>query len=120
MAILLWPKHEIKDLEIKIEKLMSDENKVFFIANKMSESTGFAFCGLRTDYVEGTNSSPVGYLEGVYVKSKCRRKGIAKKLVKSCEEWIKSKGCSEFASDCEIQNENSFQFHLKLGFKEMN
>ena len=33
---------------------------------------GFAQCTLRNDYVEGSSSSPVGYLEGIYVKDEYR------------------------------------------------
>ena len=30
------------------------------------------------------------------------------------------KHCTEFASDCEINNEISLQFHLSMGFEEAN
>ena len=30
------------------------------------------------------------------------------------------KGCREFASDCELDNEVSLKFHLKVGFAEAN
>ena len=30
------------------------------------------------------------------------------------------KGCSEFASDCEISNEASYKFHVLLGFNGKN
>ena len=76
--------------------------------------------GVRVDYVEGTKSSPVGYLEGIYIQEKYRLKGYARELVKACEEWAKNKGCSEFASDCELTNKESYSFHKKVGFKEAN
>lgn len=53
---------------------------------------------MRHDYVEGTDSSPVGYLEGIFVKEEFRNKNYAKNLLKKCEKWAKEKGCSEFAS----------------------
>ena len=46
--------------------------------------------------------------------------GLAKELLKACETWSKEQGCSEFASDCELENENSLKFHLKMGFEEVN
>lgn len=70
--------------------------------------------------MEGTDSSPVGYLEGVFVKDGCRKKGIGKQLINQCEEWAKNKGYQEFASDCELNNEESLKFHLKVGFEEAN
>ena len=32
----------------------------------------------------------------------------------------KTKGCTEFASDCELSNVQSVQFHLNVGFEEAN
>ena len=34
--------------------------------------------------------------------------------------WAKDKGCTEFASDCELTNEDSIRFHTALGFEEAN
>ena len=81
---------------------------------------GFAQCGLRHDYVEGTDSSPVGYLEGIFVKEEYRKQGYAKELMSACEQWAKKQGCVEFASDCELSNTDSFAFHMSMGFEEAN
>ena len=75
---------------------------------------------LLNDYVEGTDFSPVGYLEGIYVAEAYRKHGIAGKLLDACETWAKSKGCTEFASDCELDNVQSLRFHLHTGFEEAN
>jgi aminoglycoside 6'-N-acetyltransferase I len=77
-------------------------------------------CQLRHDYVEGTKTSPVGYLEGIYVREEYRRSGVAKELLECCEQWAKEKGCTEFASDCELTNEKSIAFHSAAGFSEAN
>ena len=81
---------------------------------------GFAQCQLRHDYVEGTETSPVGYLEGIYVREGARRHGIARQLISACESWAKAQGCTEFASDCELDNMDSQQFHRAVGFEEAN
>lgn len=39
---------------------------------------------------------------------------------KDCETWAKDNGCVEFGSDCELDNIESFNFHLKVGFTEVN
>ena len=91
-----------------------------FIAEEGGQIIGFAQCGLRNDYVEGTDTSPVGYLEGIFVDEACRRRGYAARLLSACENWAKEKGCREFASDCELTNTGSLQFHLSLGFQEAN
>ncbi|MCM1544205.1 MAG: GNAT family N-acetyltransferase, partial [Ruminococcus sp.] len=63
---------------------------------------------------------PVGYLEGVFIQKEFRHKGFAKELLLECEKWAKEKGCTEFASDCELSNEDSLVFHLHAGFEEVN
>lgn len=93
---------------------------MFFLAFADGEAIGFAQCQLRHDYVEGTETSPVGYLEGIFVKEEFRKQGLAKKLLKECENWAALQGCTEFASDCELTNTTSFAFHKKLGFEEAN
>ena len=91
-----------------------------FMAWNDNTAIGFAQCGFRHDYVEGTETSPVGYLEGVFVEAAYRRQGIARELVKACQIFAKEQGCTEFASDCELDNVESLQFHLKMGFEEAN
>ena len=34
--------------------------------------------------------------------------------------WAKERGCTEFASDCELDNAASLAFHLHAGFEEAN
>ena len=70
--------------------------------------------------MEGTETSPVGYLEGVWVKETERMQGIARELVSACGQWAKDRGCSEFASDCELTNTGSQAFHRAIGFEEAN
>jgi len=120
LAVLLWPDNDIYDLEKEMIDSITSEDEAVFIYYDENTPVGFAQCSLRYDYVEGTESSPVGYLEGIYVKDEYRKKGIGKKLLIQCEEWARSKGCSEFASDCELDNKESLKFHLKLGFEEAN
>lgn len=40
--------------------------------------------------------------------------------MKACQIFAKEQGCTEFASDCELDNVESLQFHLKMGFEEAN
>lgn len=73
---------------------------------------------MRADYVNGTTSSPVAFLEGLYVVPEVRRKGIAASLVSAVSQWARSVGCSEFASDALLENETSHAVHRALGFQE--
>lgn len=97
----------------------SDESAVF--AEKRDTSfIGVALCCLRRDYVEGCETSPVGYPEGVSVKEAYRNQGVARRLVEECEQWAGEKGCREFAGDCELVNKDNLKFHMALGFEEAN
>ena len=117
---IVWPEHSEGALtKIILEYMNSDESAVF--AEKRDEHfIGVALCCLRHDYVEGCETSPVGYLEGVSVNEAYRNQGVAKQLVEECEHWAREKGCSEFASDCELSNTTSLNFHLHIGFQEQN
>lgn len=120
MAIQIWDSSTIDDLEREFVETLHNEQTAFFIKYISNSPVGFAQCTLRTDYVEGTESSPVGYLEGIFVKKEHRHNGYAKELLLSCEAWARKMGCTEFASDCELYNIGSLQFHLAAGFEEAN
>lgn len=120
LAMLLWPDNEINDLEKELKEHITLYKGAIFIYVLETITVGFAQCSLRYDYVEGTESNPVGYLEGIFVKREYRKRGIAKKLLAQCEIWAKIQGCVEFASDCELSNTESLKFHLQLGFEEAN
>ena len=120
LAQQLWPHHEAAQLLEEFEPLLEDENAAVFLAFSDDMPVGFAQCQLRHDYVEGTASSPAGYLEGIFVVPAYQKQGIARALLASCEKWAKEQGCVEFASDCELSNTNSLRFHLSMGFEEAN
>ncbi len=118
LALELWPAHTAAELTKELSPLLESEEAAFFIAANGSGTVGFAQCQLRRDYVEGAQSSPVGYLEGIYIRPPYRGQGWARALLRECEGWAASKGCREFASDCELDNLASQAFHLHAGFAE--
>ncbi len=120
LACQLWSHHTPEEMAVDIAENMGRGDAAFFIACDDMRPIGFAQCQIRHDYVEGTASSPVGYLEGIYTLEWYRNRGIAKQLLCACEAWAKEKGCVEFASDCELDNAQSLQFHLSVGFQEAN
>lgn len=122
LALKLWPDHEDNPQALKDEfaQLLANQSCAVFLYMLEDAPCGFAQCSLRSDYVEGTSTSPVGYLEGIFIAEEARGKGAAKQLLFACENWAKEKGCTEFASDCELDNVQSLQFHLNVGFKEAN
>ena len=120
LAAQLWPGHETEALADEFASLISRGDAACFLAWEGARATGFAQCQLRHDYVEGTGTSPVGYLEGIFVEAAFRRKGCGRRLLAACQAWAKERGCAEFASDCELENTESLRFHLRAGFTEAN
>lgn len=105
---------EIGDDCLKLKKYTA------YLAKEGESYIGFIFLSMRVDYVEGTTSSPVAYIEGIYLKSAYRKQGIGEKLVALGEKWGRANGAMEYASDVELHNVISQQFHVSLGFKEAN
>lgn len=120
LAAELWPDHPYEEMYEEYALLLNRQDAAVFLLLCDGENAGFAQCQLRRDYVEGTESSPVGYLEGIFVREEYRRRGFARKLLKACEAWAETMGCREFASDCELVNLESYRFHLSMGFLEAN
>ena len=120
MAIQMWTNHVLEDLTEEFRQLVLNDDAVCFIKYVDDKPIAFAQCQLRYDYVEGTESSPVGYLEGIFVAEKYRKQGYAAELLSECEKWAREKGCTEFASDCELSNTDSVRFHMSLGFEKAN
>lgn len=121
LANLLWSGSSYAELMEQMEKTLQRSTEAVFLAFMGEYPIGFAQCALRYDYVEGTSGyGNVGYLEGLYVRENYRNRGVARALVGYCEDWARGNRCVEFASDCEIDNLDSYNFHLKLGFNEAN
>ncbi|NHB95316.1 aminoglycoside 6'-N-acetyltransferase [Photorhabdus stackebrandtii] len=115
----LWPAtSEEKHRDEMNSILDSDSKAAFLIQSDTNDFYGFAEASLRLEYVNGCSSSPVAYLEGIYIAPELRRKGLATRLVNQIKSWAKDHGCTEMASDTDINNEGSQALHLSLGFVE--
>ena len=118
LALALWPDHSREEMAGEMASLLAAEDAAVFGWQEGGRWGAFAQCQLRRDYVEGCETSPVGYLEGIFVREPLRGKGVARALLSQCQAWAREKGCREFASDCELSNEDSLRFHLATGFQE--
>jgi len=119
----LWPgrdaAHE-REIQVYFESGLPGLDGVLVAesAESASRIVGFAELSLR-HYAEGCTSSPVGYLEGWFVVPGARSAGVGRALVAAAEEWARERGCSEFASDTEAENEDSRSAHLHCDFDEV-
>lgn len=118
LSFELWPDQNYEDLKTTFFKILSSEKFRVLLFQLNTEFIAFLYLGIRTDYVEGSDSSPTGYVEGIYVKPEFRRKGISKKMLQVGEQWIKEKGCTQIGSDTYLDNKVSYDFHTRVGFQE--
>jgi aminoglycoside 6'-N-acetyltransferase I len=116
----LWPHASDDEHRADITKMLgNDERAACFLARAEDGTVaGFAEVSLRGDYVNGCSTSPVGFLEGLFVLPAARRRGTARALVAAAEAWAASHGCREFASDVHVENLESQMVHAALGFSE--
>lgn len=113
----LWP--DASPAEHRAELQDVSDNEVGFIAHDPAGmAIGFAEASLRHDYVNGCDTSPVAFLEGVYVEEAFRKQGVAAALIAEVTGWATSKGVNELASDADISNVDSHRMHAALGFEE--
>ena len=116
----LWPQHTLDELRGDARALLArGESAAVFLAKAGGEPVGFAEATLRVDFVNGTSTSPVTFLEGLYVLPAWRHKGVARALCDAVERWGARSGCTEFASDALVENELGRAVHTALGFAEI-
>jgi len=122
MGFVLWPHYKNKKNELKQEfnDILESPKETAFLCKDDKKLIAFINLSIRFDYVAGSTTNPVGYIEGIYVDPKHRKQGLAKELIKIAEQWSLKKGCKELASDAELENIDSQKFHKNLKFKEVN
>ena len=87
MATKIWENDKISELTEEFMEIAKDENSTCFLKFIDEKAVAFSNVALRHDYDEGTEISPVGYLEDIYLKENYRKKGYARELVEDCEKW---------------------------------
>jgi aminoglycoside 6'-N-acetyltransferase I len=71
---LLWPQASAAEHHQEIEAMLLNSSEITaFIALDAETAAGFSEVSLRRDYVNGCQSSPVAFLEGLYVRPDYRR-----------------------------------------------
>jgi aminoglycoside 6'-N-acetyltransferase I len=106
---------QVREME---EILVSDTEEVFVAERSGGGLCGFVEAAIRS-WAIGCEARPVGYVEGWYVDADTRRRGVGRALVEAAEEWARSRGCRQMASDAQIGNEISHQAHGAIGYEEV-
>lgn len=118
LRLQLWPHSSEADVLGEMADTLARGHFVRLAFASNGPAVGFVEAARRVDYVNGTSSSPVAFLEGLYVEPAWRRKGVARALVTEVERWAAAHGCTELASDSSIENVAAHAVHRALGFEE--
>ena len=117
MRLALWPDSGPDEVDQFFAGELHEPLAVL-VAEEGDVLVGFIELSIR-NVAEGCSTDRVAYLEGWWVDVGKRRHGVGRALVRAAEEWGRAQGCSEFASDTEIDNEDSAKAHAALGFEEV-
>lgn len=122
LRVALWPDGSRAEHEEEIAWFLSGEaaepQAVLLAVNAAGRAVGVAELSIRP-CAEGCRTNRVAYLEGWYVAPDARRAGVGRALIAAAEAWGRAQGCSEFASDSQLDNEVSAAAHRAVGFTEV-
>ena len=125
MLAALWPTSSAQEHAQELRLLLGGKADAvltmpltIFVAEASDQTlVGFLEVDLRS-HADGCNpSQPVGYIEGWYVAEDYRQRGVGARLIASAEDWARSHGCIEMASDAIIDNQVSQHVHEALGYE---
>jgi aminoglycoside 6'-N-acetyltransferase I len=121
MRAALWPEGSVTEHDAEADRFLrgasAEPLAVLVAEDPRGGLVGFAEVSIRS-YAEGCATDRVGYLEGWFVEPAFRRHGVGRALVRAAEDWARSQGCRELASDTEADNDASAMTHRALGFVE--
>jgi aminoglycoside 6'-N-acetyltransferase I len=113
----LWPHHPTGELGGELDGMLAAGGFAGFGAFAGEPMIGFAEVSERP-YGDGCDTSPVAWLEGIYVMPAARRSDVGRRLIGAVEDWARGRGLSELGSDAAIDNLVSRLTHARWGFEE--
>ncbi len=119
----LWPESSAEDHARELVLILDGRAPgilpatIFVAEASDARLLGFLEAGQRS-HADGCDPAhPVGYVEGWYVVESQRRHGIGAALLRAAEDWARTQGSTEMASDTQLENLLSQRAHASLGFR---
>lgn len=115
----LWP-GSLPEHDSETREYFRDRARtpIVFVAEMERRVVGFLEMDFRK-YAPGCRSSPVPFIEGWFVDSDYRRRGIGRALVAAAEARARAMGYQEIASDADLDNTDGIAAHRALGYEEI-
>jgi aminoglycoside 6'-N-acetyltransferase I len=114
----LWPGSRDSHAS-DIDRFLSGQSReplaVLIAKEDSGEPLGFVELSIRA-YAEGCTTDHVAFVEGWFVVSSARGRGVGRALIEASEQWARSQGCVELASNTPADNTGSIAAHRALGF----
>jgi aminoglycoside 6'-N-acetyltransferase I len=116
----LWPDATADEHQAEMDGYFAEPRPtaVFVAPRAMGGLRGLVEVSIR-DYAEGCESNWIGYVEGWYVDTDARQRGVGRALIAAAESWAVAQGCREMASDAALANVLSQEAHGRLGYAEV-
>ena len=120
MSLALFPHTGPEDHEADMRLLLTRTDAAVFVAERPDGSVcGYVEVGSRP-YVDGCETSPVGYIEAWFVDTDVRRHGYGRALLAAAEDWARTQGYTEMGSDALLDNTVSHEAHRRSGYEEVD
>lgn len=116
LRLALWPDADDGLAELQAALAQADTSHLL-VVDDADAALGFVEVSVRHDYVNGTESTPVGFLEGWYVSPAWRGRGLGRALVAAAVGWTREQGCAELASDARLDDSGAQAAHAACGFE---
>ena len=103
---------------IEMEKIFNDIDWFcYFLTDDNNRIIGLIELSSR-NIVDGCLSSPVAYIEGLYIEEQHRGKGAGREAMSAVHQWCKQRGFTELAADTELENLGAQHYSSAVGFTE--
>ena len=120
LSLALFTEYTREEMEKRLKRRTQLNTSHTLVAKTNGLPVGFVTVSIRKDHVEGTTTTPVGYLESIYITPEFRNRGLAKALYDKAESWCGLQGCTEMGSDTWHWNKEAQEFHRRLGFLDVH
>ena len=119
----LWPDSTVEEHSSEVTSSLTVRDRgplpsaILVAVDAKGRLFGFVEVDLRS-HADGCDPKrPVAFIEGWYVAPALRRRRIGAQLIAAAEDWGRSQGCIEMASDTWLDNVDSQSAHQALGFE---